>query len=281
MHIGHRVKFLILFLMLAASGALRAEVEIVPLRFRTVDQVIPVLQPLVEAGGALSGTQGQLIIRSSLANIADLRRVLASIDTQQRRLLISVRQDSEGSESGRGASVSGTLGGGTAGGGSVSIGNEAGGARRPGVNIRLGEGDSRRDDRVDQQVQALEGTPAYISTGQSRPLPARNVTRAPNGALIVTDSVNYQDVSTGFEVLPRIAGDRVFLDINPRRETPGPGGSINVQRISTSASGRLGEWFEIGGMTMQSSVQSGGILSSSNSQRQENRRVWVKVEELK
>ena len=42
-----------------------------------------------------------------------------------------------------------------------------------------------------------------------------------------------------------------------------------------------GEWFEIGEFAQSSSVQSGGILSSSDTQRQENRRVWVKVEELK
>ena len=64
-------------------------------------------------------------------------------------------------------------------------------------------------------------------------------------------------------------------------QEPMPGGTASVHCISTSASGRLGEWFEIGGLTISASSQSGGILSSSNSQRQENRRVWVKVEELK
>lgn len=170
------MRFLLLLLIIC-SGALRAEVEIIPLRHRTVDQVIPVLRPLVEPGG--------------------------------------------------------------------------------------------------------DGMPAFISTGQSQPQPTRNVTRAPDGALIVTDSVSYRDVSTGFEVVPRVSGERVFLDINPRRETPGPGGTLNVQRMSTSASARLGEWFEIGGLAISSNTQSSGILSSSNAQRQENRRVWVKVEEQK
>jgi hypothetical protein len=275
---------LLLLLLVMFCGIARAELEIVPLRHRTVDQVLPVLRPLLEPGGALSGTQGQIIIRASLANIADLKRVLASIDTPQRRLLISVRQDLDGMDSNRGIAASGTFGT-----GNVSIGNErAGGgvlreqgANVQGINVRLGEAGTRRDERVDQQVQAVEGAPAFISTGQAQPMPTRNVTRAPNGALVVTDSVNYRDISTGFEVVPRVTGDRVFLDINPRRETPGPGGTVNVQRMSTSASGRLGEWFEIGGMTMSSSTQSGGILSSSNMQRQENRRVWVKVEELR
>ncbi|MFM9969995.1 MAG: hypothetical protein ACKVQK_16520 [Burkholderiales bacterium] len=295
------MRFLLL-LMVLISAASWAEVEIIPLRNRTVDQVIPILRPLVEPGGALSGTQGQLIIRASLANIADLKRVLASIDMPQRRLLISLRQDMEGGDSNRAAGVNATVSA-----GNVTLGTErsvnersvnerpvneragndrAGnervlGTRETGINVRLADGSTRREERVDQQVQALEGSPAFISIGQAQPLATRNVTRAPNGAVIVTDSVSYRDISTGFEVVPRIAGERVFLDINPRRETPGPGGTVNVQRMSTSASGRLGEWFEIGAIAMNSSSQSGGILSSSNSQRQENRRVWVKVEELK
>jgi type II secretory pathway component GspD/PulD (secretin) len=275
----------LLLALLCAQAA--ADVEIIPLRYRTVEQVIPILQPLVEPGGALSGSQGQLILRSSAANIADLKRVLATIDAPQRRLLISVRQDLDGADSGRGANVTGTIGTGR-----VVIGNVPGGTQgtlsgnSPGnvssdrISVRIGETNTRRDERIDQQVQALEGSPAYISVGTSRPLPTRNVVRTPQG-VVVTDSVTYQDISTGFEVVPRVAGDRVFLDINPRRETPGPNGTVNVQRVSTSASGRLGEWFEIGAMAQSSNSTSSGILSSNAAERQENRRVWVKVEQLR
>lgn len=287
-HPGTLAMRLLLLSLVLFCGHAAAEIEIVPLRHRTVDQVLPVLRPLVEPGGALSGAQGQLIIRASLANIADLKRVIVSIDTPPRRMLISVRQDLEGSDVSRGAAVSGSIGSGNVTHGNERIGNAGpasgtGGVVLPnqGVSARLAEGSNHRDERADQQVQAIEGAPAFISTGQSQPLPTRNVTRSPNGALIVTDSVNYRDISTGFEVVPRVAGERVFLDISPRRETPGPGGTVNVQRMSTSASGRLGEWFEIGGFAVNSSTQSSGILSSSNTQRQESRRVWVKVEELK
>ena len=265
------------FLFALLPTALRAEMEIVPLRHRTVEQVLPVLQPLVETGGALSGSQNQVIIRASRANIADLKRVLASIDTPQRRLLISVRQDSGGADANRAAAVAAGVGS-----GSVVISNETGAALRGrGVNVHIEDSNTRRDERVDQQVQALEGSPAFISTGSLQPVPTRNVARMPGGGLIVTDSVNYREVSTGFEVVPRVTGENVFLDINPRRETPGSGGSVNVQRVSTSASGRLGEWFEIGAFVQSTLTQGSGIVSSADVQRQESRRVWVKVEELR
>ena len=139
------MRFLLLLLLLGPCAA-QADVEIIPLRFRTVDQVIPVLRPLVEPGGALSGMQGQIIVRASAANIADLRRVLAIVDTQQRRLLISVRQDMEGSESGRGVGVSGTVGSDR-----FSISNESARDRAnsgSGVNLQLGDGSARRDERA-------------------------------------------------------------------------------------------------------------------------------------
>ena len=47
--------------------------EIIPLRHRTVEQVLPVLRPLLEPGGTLSGSRGQLILRASPANLAEIR----------------------------------------------------------------------------------------------------------------------------------------------------------------------------------------------------------------
>ena len=44
------------------------EMEVIPLRHRTVEQVLPTLRPLLEPGGALSGMNDQLILRASRKN---------------------------------------------------------------------------------------------------------------------------------------------------------------------------------------------------------------------
>lgn len=255
---------LLMAVLAAASAGARAEVEVIQLKYRNAEQVIPVLRPLIEPGGALTGMQYQLIVRASPANIADIRRVLASLDSMPRRLLISVRQDAENSSVARGASVAGT----------VSSGSGSS------VNARVFDSRGNSDDRVMQTVQVMEGGVAMIQMGQSIPVPARSVTRTVNGVM-VTDTTAYRDVGTGFQVVPQLSGDRVTLAINPQRDTPGPGGAVNVQRAATTVSGRLGEWIALGGSDSSDTRSGSGILSSSSAQRSDNRSIWVKVEELK
>ena len=269
--------FILVFLVSVVSvvslgaGMARAEVEVIPLKYRNAEQVLPILRPLVEPGGALTGMQNQLIIRASAANIADIRRVLVSIDTQPRRLQISVRQDAEASAAARGAGVGGNI---------VLRPSGSSGS----VNARVIDSRSTSDNNVLQTLQVMEGGVATINVGQAIPVPGRVVTRTVNG-VIVQDTTSYREVGTGFQVLPRVSGERgnerVTLEINPRRDTPGPGGTINVQGASTTVSGRLGEWMALGGMN-SSSVQSGsGILSGDTTQRSDNSSIWVKVEELR
>ena len=71
------MRFLLLLLLLGPCVA-QADVEIIPLRFRTTEQVIPVLQPLVEPGGVLSGTQGQM--SSANSQRQENRRVWVKVE---------------------------------------------------------------------------------------------------------------------------------------------------------------------------------------------------------
>src|SRR5438105_7458395 len=79
--------------LLALPASAQNSLEIIPLRHRTAEQVLPALQGLVEPGGTLSGQGSQLIVRTTPANLAEIRRALAAIDTPARRLQISVRFD--------------------------------------------------------------------------------------------------------------------------------------------------------------------------------------------
>jgi len=225
--------------------------EIIPLRYRTVEQVLPALQPLLEPGGTLSGSRGQLFLRASPSNADDIKRALAAIDRPAKRLQISVRLDDTLERERREVQASGSVG-------------------SAGVRFSGSAQDSHTNagERVDQRLQVLEGSRAYIATGQSRPL------RLPDGTVI-------QDLATGFEVVPRLAGSGVSLEIAQQRETPGSHpGSVSGQRLATSVHARLGEWVEIGGAAQSSTRDDRGIGSAGSRRASESRRVWVKVEAL-
>ena len=253
-----------------------AELEIITLKYRSAEQMIPVIRPLIAPGGSVSGMQNQLILRTTKANLEDIRKVLSSLDAAPRRLMIYVRQDAESTSAEHGAELSGRVGS-----GAVGAGGHAREQSRPGVTARIYDSRGASEDRITQQLQVLEGNPAYIHVGQSIPLATQTVTRTAGG-LVVTDSVTYRDLSTGFEVVPRVSGERVFLDISPRREIPaGSRGGADVQRVVTTASGRLGEWFELGGSNRDESRSGSGLLAGAAGARTDTRRIWVKVEELK
>lgn len=222
----------------ALQATAQYALEIIPLRHRTVDQVLPALQPLLEPGATLSGQSGQLFVRTSPANLAELRRALDAIDTPARRLQILVRFEGAADTASRAASASGT------------VSNRGSHIELRAVDSRTGEA-----ERIDQRVQVVEGGTAWIGTGQSRTVPQRQLIRTPGG-VVSQETFVVQEATSGFAVIPRLAGQTVRVEIGQQREALGPRGTVQSGQLATSASAPLGEWFEIGNGT------------------------WLKVEEL-
>jgi len=250
--------------LLAAASAVWAQgaLEVITLRHRTAEQVIPVLQPLLEPGGALSGQSFQLFVRTSPANLAELRQVLDRIDRPARRLMISVRhesvQDAARSRADAEARIS---------------------SRGASAEVRVLDSRSALDERVDQRVQVLEGGRAQLSGGESRPLRQPGIARTPAGGVVQEPVI--QEASTGFEVVPRLSGDNVTLEVYAQQEAFSRRDAIRGQRASSTVSGRLGEWLELGGSSSAATGSARDVLSSRESAATAHRRVWVKVEELR
>src|SRR5688500_1432044 len=159
-------------LALAAAHALAQHaLEIIPLRHRTVDQVLPVLRPLLDPGGTLTGQSGQLIVRASPGNLAQIRQALAAIDRPLRRLQVSVRFDDAASAASQELGASGRI--------------SSRGAR---VEVRGRDDRGSQSERIDQTIQVLEGGQARIMSGHATPIPERQVMRGPGGAVVVQET---------------------------------------------------------------------------------------------
>ncbi len=246
--------FACLALLVALPLLAQQQMEIIALRHRTVEEVLPVLRPLVEPGGTLSGMSGQLIVRASPRNLEALREALAAIDRPARRLVIHVSQDRVSERRREAVGVSGSV----AAGEHVRL-TESGRPGTVGTRIEIRQGDSvvrvqgdsaqsSRQERALQSVQVVDGGRAHIHVGRSLPLPMRQIVPVPGGA-VVSDSIVYRDVGQGFVAVPRLNGDRVSLEIRSAFDEPSHAGygSVSSQQLSTTVSGRLGEWIELGG----------------------------------
>ncbi len=258
----HRIVLLAAALGLPLPVAGQHALEVIPLRHSTVEQVLPALRPLLEPGGTLTGQAGQLIVRASPGNVAELRQALEAIDRPRRRLQISVRFDDTGEQSRRSLEAGGRIG-------------------NRGSEVEVRAQDARRSDetRINQRVQVLEGARAVILFGESRPMVVRERIQTPLGP-VGEDRIVMRETASGFEVVPRLTGQRVQLDIAPQRERFAAGGSVDAQRVATSTSASLGEWFEIGAAVEHATGSTGGIASMSQLRSASSRRIWVRVDEV-
>lgn len=281
-----RRMFLLILFLLTLPALAQTGLEIIPLKHRTHDQVLPVLQPLVEEGGSISGANNKIFVRASAANRAQIRRALAAIDTPVRRLVITVAQDNDVARDEEGASVSGRVGGGAV------EGRIDGGRDGRGLVIR-GEGRDAsiraqtygtRDvstRRVRQEVQVIEGGQALIRTGVSIPLTLTQFIAGPGGGWVAQSTV-IRDVGSGFVARPTLQGDTVTVEILPQTETLSDpvSGRVDSSHLSTTVSGRLGEWIPLGGINASDDATQSSPGRYGTRGSLERQRILLKVEAL-
>lgn len=251
-----RLALLKLAALLAAPTLVQAQsLSIIDLRHRPAEEVLPIISPLLVPGGSASGSGWQLFVRTTPANLAEIRQVLARIDTPPRQLLISVRQGADSSR------VQGWVSGG------VSVNSQ--GQISGGVNARQGESLSVRGG--EQTLRVLEGRPARIELATA--LPFRFQVWTPAGAgWVATEATTYLDAVRGFSVIPQVSGDQVTLEIRPSDEAWQGSGRREGMRLATTVSGPLGQWIALG--------EANEASARNGSSRQASRSVWVRVEEV-
>lgn len=257
--------------------------EVIQLKHRPAREVIPLIKPFVGPGGAVAGTGFKLIIRATPEYLRQVKTILAEIDTGLNNLIIQVRQGQQRNNVREATEISGNIKSGDveisvpgSGGGGVTV---SGGSSGSTGKIKLRRTHDRSDSQANQRIRVLEGQPAYIQVGSSVPLARSTVTTGPEGT-IVQRSVEYKDVTSGFDVIARVNNDIVTLEISPHHETLSRrgGGVINVRRAHTIVSGKIGEWIDIGGSSTQRNSNTSGYTYSTQSRRQRDSSIFLKVE---
>lgn len=280
-------RFLSLVLLLLSAPAW-AELEVIELKHRSAEELLPVVRPLLDKDDVASGMNNRLILRASPRRIAEIRKMLDSLDTAPRRLKITVMQDVDSDTVERLTELSGSAGIGRD--GRVTV---PGSGDNAGLNVEAGREQDRlrarvystrslETDRKTQQLQVMEGNRALVRSGQSVPVPVRQVIQRPWGTEIV-ETTEYKQVDSGFYVLPRVSGDRVTLEIDAQNDALAPGGTYpttRTQQTTSTVSGRLGEWLVVGGIGRRTDDDGSTVSTRSTARAQEQRNMLIKVEEV-
>lgn len=281
---------LILFLgVMASSLAADGELRVIALKHRLAAEVVPSVQPLLGPGESVNALDNKLIVRATPQTLAQIERLLAAIDVARRNLRISVRHSSRQEQGQQTGGVSGEYRSGNTRivTGSERVDSRSGvivGHRGADGNVRLHT--ERRtattNDTGTYTLTVLDGGRAFLRVGESIPSVDRYLVFVGPRLAGVATGVRYHDVTTGFEVEPRMIGERVRLAIYPRLAFRGDRGTqiVNLQELRTEVEAAPGEWIDLGGVLESANQLNRQILAEGRTTRGGDSRFLVRVDPL-
>jgi type II secretory pathway component GspD/PulD (secretin) len=258
---------LLLFLLIAQPiwAASNDPLTTIELKGRSAEEIIPIIRPLLAPEDAITGKGNLLILRTDPASVSQVRQLLREIDRPLNNLLITVRTGVDMSHEQSSAGVSGN----------VVIDNPG----ESDIDMHLNKQYRTQNRGATQQLRVIEGQPAFINVGEAIPYPSGSVVRTPHGSY-GSYGIDYRETPQGFYALPRLRGNEVYIEINPRHDQPSPqgGGRIDTTSMHTTVSGHLGEWIRVGGATDMQDENRKGIISTGKKKSDEDREVWLRVD---
>ena len=236
---------LIAGLMMLLSLSALADTQVITLQNRTSADLLPVAQNFIGKDGNVTVYGNQLIVEAPTQKIQGLEDLLSQLDTPVRRLLITVdTSDTNLPDSNSNTRVYST---------------------------------ASRDGGV-QQIQATEGVPALIQTGQS--IPQTSTQTDAYGRLSAQTA--YRNVTKGFYITASVTGETVHLAISTNRDrmSQEQPDVVNIQNTDTQVSGPLGQWITLAGINGQSQAGQQAGTRNYSTQNRDDMTLRVKVDAL-
>lgn len=281
-----RLTFILLPVALAvfhsSTSAIADEARILQLKHRTAEELVPVIRPLLGPDDALSGMGYRLIVRTPEKNLKEIERVLGQLDIAPRRLQITVQQTVADDSTATSQSVSGE----------ARLGDKARitlpatptddrglVVQKDDLRYSAGRRATTAGHANIQTVTTVDGQRAYIRIGQSVPH-VKKILALNRNQMVIAQGIELQNVTTGFDVRPRVRGDRVQIEITPRLSTlKNPStGLADFQELTTTVEAKLGEWIDLGAILGHRDEVQRAILESAAAESGERRTVRLKIE---
>lgn len=225
-----RILFSALFL--CASLSAQAATELLPVKHRLAEDLLPAAQAALNGAGNVSAYGNQLIVTSTPEKMRELRELVERLDAPARRLLISVSTQASGTYN-------------------VNSPNHS---QAP---LRIINHSTPRNGGV-QKIHTSEGYPALIQTGQS--IPITSISSGPYGELYA--DTQHRELARGLYVTAHLSGNVVHLALSSQHDSLEQSSReiITTRQVDTRVSGPLGEWILIGSSAQSGRAQHGGTV---------------------
>lgn len=256
-------RLMILLLLLASTPALA--LQIIELSWRQASELQNALQAQLQQDERLSALDNKLIIDASPAREQQLAALARQLDVRPVSLRLEVSQSTSSRQNQSGIQLQGN----------ISLGRILPGSPGNGIALSAQQDSRNQSGQILQSLTLLDGRSGFIQTASSRPLPWLLLT--PQGNIVRGSS--WQEAVSGFYALPHLQGERVLIELAVSQQAFA-GSQRQGNQLSTTVSGRLGEWIEVGSIGRDEQGRSSLLIGSGQQRLSDRQSVRVRVQAL-
>lgn len=245
---------LLLVGLLATCAAAASSIEVIQLRYRTAEELLPLVRPHLSQGSSATGAADRIIVRVQQSEIAELRSLLNELDQPPRAILVTVRRGSAAS--------------------SGSSGFGVGGDARTGGRVRVYSSEAASNQQSERQIRGLEGRPLRIDTRTLLPM-RETVAWLGTDTSGIAERTSFVELDGGLYALPRLVNGRVEIDLAVQdRAADEP---LGTRSVVTTVSGPTGEWIPFASIDDTARSDDRGLIHRSERARRTADTLWIRV----
>ena len=139
--------------------------QIIDLKNRPADEIIPVIKPMLKPNDAITGTGYQLFLRTDAKTLEEVTRLLQVMDKAPRNLVIKVRNNLESNSKSTDINTSANYE--VIDDVRVVVGDNP--PRDNGAEVRVNSNKNTTNRNTEHMIRVIEGGKAFITAGEIRP----------------------------------------------------------------------------------------------------------------
>lgn len=260
-----KINILFLTFLLTLIGLVQAQqqLHVIQLQHRPAEEIRPLIVPLLNTDETIISNGFQLIVKTDESRIQEIKRLLEQLDVAQQNLIITVVHSRHLNEQQLNTGVSLYHS-------SKPLSETENTKIKGHADIQL----KHKEAQTSQQIRVLDGQSAYIQTGAIQAL------NTPSSNKYHIKEPIYAQTGTGFEVIPRLSGQQITLEIKPWNNQIRHNQYIATQGMQSTITTQLGTWVELGGVAQQAQQNRQSMHFKQNHYQRDQLKTFIKIDKF-